>query len=578
LSAAVASWQPALCAIPGLSPYAYGSISDSRARQQLVSGTPGGPGMAVISRPLDPEVVDPQNPVVYAPLTLSGAVIGFNVERLPKVIFPQGEQPPEEVLTAERELTGVRVAQLNLTPRLVAKLLTQSYRSQVEINASKPPYPWSVTNPPHIDEDPDFVQFNPEFELLRTSTKNMGGLVLSGPNSDVASQVWEWILSDPEARAWLAGAADPWGMNVNPFFSTSPSLNPQGTSFGDPLPDSYPKNDPYCYQGPEVGPLKVVPPPLCGLDWLPYTQSFRDAARATRAANDGARTNVDASASSAASVYKSDGPQGLGQRAILSITDTASAAQYGVQTARLSRAGDNTAARTFIAADEAGLSAGGQALKAKDVPDFLEPSPTTLPPGAYPLTALTYAAVTPQSLDATARKEYAAFVDYGAGPGQVRGFEYGQLPAGYQPLSEALRAQARAAAAKIRDPNVVEAQVPIPETLSPDTAPPDTSGEASSGTGADALAPASEGPGAAGPGPPTTPTTPTNPPKPSTLERIVDALTTPFHGLAATRYALPLLVVVALLSALGALELTKRRSRYATRDDAPPLINEAGSS
>ncbi len=62
------------------------------------------------------------------------------------------------------------------------------------------------------------------------------------------------------------------------------------------------------------------------------------------------------------------------------------------------------------------------------------------------------------------------------------------------------------------------------------------------------------------------------------MERIVDALTTPFHGLAATRYALPLLVVVALLSALGALELTKRRSRYATRDDAPPLINEAESS
>lgn len=569
LSGAVASWQPALCATPGLSPYAYSAISDGQARQQLLSGVPGAPGMAVVSRPVDAATVDARNPVVYAPLSLSGIVIGFNVERRPEVSFPQGEKPPEEVLEAAEKLAGVRVAQLHLTPRLVAKLLTQSYRLQVEIGASKPPYPWTAKNPLHLDADPDFLQFNPEFRLLQTPSKNMSGLVLPSPNSDAALQVWEWVLSDPEAKLWLAGTADPWGMNVNPVYSTSPSVNPQGTSFGDPLPDSYPKSDPYCFQGPDIasGRFVTTPPPLCGLDWLPYAQSLRDAARATRAANDGAKTVVDIAAISPDQVYKSDGPQGLGSRSILSMTDTASAAQYGVQAARLSRAGDNAVDRRFVAPDQAGLAAGGAALAAKGDAGFLEPSPSTTPPDAYPLTALTYAAVTPIGLDATARREYAAFVDYAAGPGQEPGFEYGQLPAGYQPLPEHMRAQAKAAATLIRDLTVAD----VPEEPLTTSEPP-TAGETPSDVPApeaSADEPAVEqvpGAGAATPGPGTGPAALPRP-KASAIDKVIDAATTRAYRLAATRYALPVLVVVALLAALGALELTKRRSRTGPSPD-----------
>jgi len=564
LSGAVISWQPSLCATPGLSPYAYSATSDTRARQQLLGGGQGAAGMAVVLRPADPATVDPQNPVVYAPLTISGTVIGFNVDRASRGIFPEGQRPSPEVLAAEAELARVRVAHLNLTPRLVAKLLTQSYRSQVEIENTVPPdYPWVTKNPSSLADDPDFVQFNPEFNLLQAaSARNMGGLVLPAPNSDSALQVWEWVFADPEARRWLAGEPDPFGMKINPVYSTSGSTNPQGVGFGDPLPDSYPKSDPYCFTAPQ----SAGGTSLCGLDWKPYSSGLRASARLTRSANDNAKVSF------VGGEVKSEPPPNPGQRSLVSVTDTASAAQYGVQMARLSRAGDNNPDRGFVAPDQAGLAAGAQALTAKAVPGFLEPNPAAAPPGAYPLTALAYAAVTPLSLDATARKEYAAFVDYAAGPGQTPGLGAGQLPSGYQPLSDALRDQAKAAAAKIRDLKLPGAP---PDSALATSAPAGTSPSASlgpAGVGTSGQAQAQS--------PAIAPTATPPPVLPKTsksrIETIAQALRTPFYRAAATRWALPLLVVLAVVGALGALEITKRRSRAVSEhgDQQPGTTGE----
>jgi hypothetical protein len=68
--------------------------------------------------------------------------------------------------------------------------------------------------------------------------------------------------------------------------------------------------------------------------------------------------------------------------------------------------------------------------------------------GAYPLTMLTYAALdTSESADA--RRDYAAFLRYAAGAGQQPGSDPGDLPPGYVPLSDALRAETRAVAARL---------------------------------------------------------------------------------------------------------------------------------
>ncbi|MGZ7086124.1 MAG: hypothetical protein ACXVIH_07350, partial [Ilumatobacteraceae bacterium] len=212
---AVASWQPSLCANGDLPPYSYAPVPDGSARLQLLSKAPGAPGMVVVSQPIPPTAVDPANPVVYAPLTVSGLVIGFNIERNPRT-----DAPPEE-----QQLAGVRIADLNLTPRLLAKLLTQSYRGQVNIQ-QPPPYAWTANNPAHMGLDPDFLQFNPEYALLQTAdTRTFGGLQLPEGSSDAAQQLWAYVLADPEARAWLDGQPDPWGMKVNPVYATTAAAN-----------------------------------------------------------------------------------------------------------------------------------------------------------------------------------------------------------------------------------------------------------------------------------------------------------------------------------------------------------------
>ena len=120
-----------------------------------------------------------------------------------------------------------------------------------------------------------------------------------------------------------------------------------------------------------------MPPPLCGTDWLPYAQSLREAARADPRRPTTARGRPrDPFADHAATVYQRDGPQHPRvPRTMLSLTDTPSAAQYGLQTARLSRAGDDGADRTFIAPDDAGLTAGVAAMEPGAVAAVLEPDP-----------------------------------------------------------------------------------------------------------------------------------------------------------------------------------------------------------
>ena len=164
--------------------------------------------MSIFSDPIAPGQTSASNPVVYAPLTLSGVVIGFNIERVPAVVG--GEPDPGEV-----GLTGSQVANLYLTPRLVAKLLTESYKGEFEeISALKPTsrYTWMQSNPQTLFSDPDFLQYNPEFANLTTEQQvDAGTLLVEEAGSDAASTLWQWVLSDPEAKAWLDGKPDPWG-------------------------------------------------------------------------------------------------------------------------------------------------------------------------------------------------------------------------------------------------------------------------------------------------------------------------------------------------------------------------------
>lgn len=441
---AVANWQPKLCESPGSAPFSYAPVADGTARSLVTSGVAGSAGMAVVGEPIDTSTLGPDNPAVYAPITLSGLTIGFNIERRADI------KAPPEMST----LNGVRVASINLTPRLVAKLLTQSYGSQVTIygTPSDDLHGFVRTNPAHLALDPDFIRFNPEFALLYfVQGRTMGGLQLPAGSSDAAIALWEWILADPEAKAWLEGTADEWGMTVNPYFNAKPAKNPSNVEFYNPVPNAFPKADPYCYQGPPQGAGgNVVPPLLCGTDWMPYARGFRETAQVTRAASDGARIAQNALAEASSAVWGRSQPQGIGDRAMLSLTDTPSAAQFGLQVAQLSRAGDNGATRNFIAPNDASLLAGLAGLKAAAGSGMLLADHTLSAPGGYPLTIVNYAALTPLALDTAARNDYARFIEYAVTEGQVPGLGFGKLPRGYTPLPDTLRATAMAAASKVR--------------------------------------------------------------------------------------------------------------------------------
>jgi hypothetical protein len=542
---AVANWQPALCADAGSASFVFGISGDSVARQQLLTRTTGSPDMVAVSLPIAPDSVDPASPVVYAPLTSSGVVIGFNFERDPAFDAP----------LAEKDLKGTGVRDINLTPRLAAKLLSQSYRGQTAVGGPTP-YDWAVGNPVHLGLDPDFLRFNPEFEMLLSgSSRNFGGLSMPVLNSDVAHLVWEWILADPEAKEWLDGEPDQWGMRVNPAYATAADANSSGVAFADPVPENFPKADPYCYFGPDVQKAVVIKaPPLCGPDWLPYTQSLREAAQFTRAASDRAKVEPTPALTVIASenYYKREAPQVPGRRAFLGLTDTASADQYGLQTAKLSRAGDDGEERDFVAADTAGLTRAVQAMTAGLEPAVLEPDPSA-GDGAYPLTMLTYGAIRPLELDAAARADYARFVTYAAGDGQEVGREPGNLRPGYAPLPEELRAQARAAAGVILSLEAPPAEEETPTASSPSSNPSGSSLSGSSSSGRPRAASA-------------TPAAADSADSVAIDEVVADTPKdagplTPILALARNRFFLVALAGLAVLSSLLALEITKRPRR-----------------
>jgi hypothetical protein len=520
---------------------------------------------------------------VYAPITVSGVVIGFNIERVINLV---GQNDP-----VQKELRGVRVQNLNLTPRLVAKLLTQSYRSQTDIQSVSPNYPWAERNPTSLLFDPDFLRFNPEFEWLSADLRLTGGLQVPSGNFDAASQLWDYVFADPEAKAWLDGAVDEWGMRVNPVYSTSGDVNPNG-AFGDPLPNSFPKADANCYKAPPLS-ATIVPPPLCGTDWMPYVRTFAEGAFNARAGNDPAKIVANPFPQSSNDYWKRDNPIAAGTRAMLAVTDTTSAARFGLQSARLTRPGDDGDSRVFIAPTDTSLLAGVATMAAKDVPTFLEPNPRADAPGAYPLAAVTYAAIKPLSLDANARSEYASFIEYAAGPGQSPGFDFGELPLGYVPLPQALRDQAIATAKVVRDPSSLVASAAPTTTVPAATAPtvgpatslatggtsrptsngstsrPSTGTSTGSGTGAvvteSSVPPTDTTPSTdvavAEETPATTVVEQSDTPTASTTP----ALTPPLD-LPKSRYLVVGLGVLALLSALFALEITKRTRRASAAD------------
>ena len=423
---AIGRWQPALCNGAAKTVYGYSVAPDSVAIRQLTSTDPQ---MEFLTAPVPPTQVSAERPLVYAPVALSSLNLGFLIEQT------SSKDAPDSV----KRLDGQRLKQLNLTPRLVAKLLTQSYRSAVVDSEVG----YLAHNPRDMFHDPDFLAINPEFANYSFS-RGIADIVVPLGLSDLNRQLWAYVASDEEAVNFIQGQPDRWGMSVNPAYQklTIPT-------------QEFPKADPLC-QTFNNGQL-----PLCTQDAHAYAADLHDAARSVSRGDPLARNSWDGLA--VPPQYKKTPPLAPGTRSLIAFADSATASRYSLVGARL-----RNAAGQFVAPTSASILAGYQAMSASGVRGVKVGNPQASAASAYPLVNVTYAVTAPNGLTAPQARDYASLIRYAVGAGQIPGPGIGQLPDGYVPLPAAERAQALASASVVAaGPQPTSTPTPTPTTTTP---------------------------------------------------------------------------------------------------------------
>lgn len=422
ITEAISRWQPAWCR-DDLGNFSYTVLSDFEAREKLKTDQPA---MAFLGYGV-PESEAPRS-IVYAPVALSGLTISFNIESQSSTLAPE----------SVRLRDGERLGDVKLTPRLVAKMLTQSYRFDAV------PVPDKVEkNPFDLSQDPDFLEINPQFQGLRFP--GIGHVLTTLGETDSARVVWEWIWADDEAREWLKGKPDSWGMVINPAYrrQTYPRSD-------------FPRTDNTCitYSDRTVA--------LCTFDLFPYAGDLYGAARAASRGDTLATGSYDPTAQPPA--YRRSPPQEPGRRAMVVISDTPLSTRFSLTPALLRNANGE-----FVAPTSQAIRIAAAKARPTGVAGVLQPDPGAKVAGAYPLASFTYAAATPGTLSEASAAIYARALEYIAGPGQTLGDSAGQLPFGYASLTAKETASITAAAAALvkragEKPKPTPPAEPEPET------------------------------------------------------------------------------------------------------------------
>ncbi len=179
----LATWRGATCTLPEHAvTLDYTAIGEPQTRGDVASGTTD---TGLVIDPLDTDAAEAAG-VVYAPVSVTALVVAFQID----------------------DAHGRPVTSLRLNARLVAKLITASYRSGGD--------PAVIDNPVNIFRDPEFLKLNPGVDWPGGAPGNHP--LLLGDLSDTTSALTRWIWHDPQARAFLKGTPDPWGMTVNTHY------------------------------------------------------------------------------------------------------------------------------------------------------------------------------------------------------------------------------------------------------------------------------------------------------------------------------------------------------------------------
>jgi len=453
-----AQWDPYFCSNPSLYTLKQIATGEPEARNLLAQGN-----VEAAYAAYDPAGTYPA-PVVSAPVAITGFGIAFNVD----------------------DYGGNEVTTLRLDPRLLAKLLTESYLDSPEnftadIPTSSADYVMR-NNPINLTQDPEFIALNPEFGQNLSSNnaqqfaayENDGAATLYSlaSESDVLYALTSYIMADPEAVAWLGGHPDPWGMVVNPNYKL-PSSTLSLPTYSWPLLDqvtstvgvqSALNQGNVCPQLSQTPWLDLVASPQPTLLSIAEGVEFANSFSPTRCV----QINSQFNPYSPPNVVETQGAQRAGQHFMLGLVSLGEASRYNLDAASLETdvkpgtpAGQfaPATARTFVAPTTASLRAAAGLIAADattqtwQVPAGVIQS-TPADSGAYPGTMVVDAQIPTSGLPRTDATNLSKFLQFAAGQGQTPGTGYGTLPAGYLPMTAAnglgdLVAYTQAAAAAV---------------------------------------------------------------------------------------------------------------------------------
>jgi hypothetical protein len=314
-------------------------------------------------------------------------------------------------------------------------------------------------------------------------------------DSDVMHALTAYINADPEARAWLNGTPDPWGMVVNPAYK------------GIKLPvDNWPLLDQHLLQSNTGANQCLERNPI---PWLPLVAApvSNPAAIALNLQFDIANSQVNCKNNGDITQKLTGiGRENPGERFLIGLVSLADAARYRLDTAKLQTQNasddqgefDDASGRSFAAPDDAGLAAAAKLLQPDDAAgSWTLPygAMTTDPAGkaAYPGTLLISADIPTEGLPEGDAGRLAAFLRFTAGAGQHPGSGNGDLPDGYLPLTagNGLGAEVRYTTVAAEHVAVQSGLVPSLENPKAPPAPPAHPGGGTAGSSTPA---ASSGP------------------------------------------------------------------------------------
>ncbi len=387
LAQAALQWSPAYCLDKERFKFQHNRMPDEAGFKLMETGEGAA---ALVSGRRESEGTDP---VGYAPTAITGFAVGYAVDRPGNA----GEYD-----------------NLRLNARLLAKLITQSYVGS-DLGRG---HPGMGNNPLSINLDPEFQALNPGLDS--TAREAAATLLSLSESSDVIEAVTAYIRSDPDAKAFVDGKADEWGMVVNPSYKAIRLPTREW-----PLLDAYvPTTQDEC--------LAQNPAPYFTQLAAPVS-TLRKIAEAVLDAWPNVQTRCERSTINDPWKLGRVERQGLGTRFLLGIVSLGDSARFGLSNAAL-----ETKPGTYVAPSEKSMAAAIRISKqAKEMEPFVLKQAAVRKDGAaYPGTMVVYTAARLSGADKAVSKTVAQFIRISSSEGQVPGRGNGQLPAGYLPIRD----------------------------------------------------------------------------------------------------------------------------------------------